>query len=163
MTNGIIDRVDFTNATFKGAKFVNAVITGTIFEGADLSETNFEDAVIGERCAAVPAARGWDVGRWPGGGAARTARGGGTVNVRSVLACPGGMTMGVCRQQRCGPSSLASVWMWKASVCILQVCSLLLIPAFAAPCRAAGGEDVKRLCNNPTLTGESRYQVGCRT
>lgn len=25
-----------------------------------------------------------------------------------------------------------------------------------------GGEDVKRLCNNPTLVGESRMQVGCR-
>lgn len=25
-----------------------------------------------------------------------------------------------------------------------------------------GNEDVKRLCNNPTLTGESRFQVGCR-
>ena len=25
-----------------------------------------------------------------------------------------------------------------------------------------GGEDVKRLCANPTLVGESRLQVGCR-
>ncbi len=25
-----------------------------------------------------------------------------------------------------------------------------------------GNEDVKRLCANPTLTGESRFQVGCR-
>uniref|UniRef100_A0A383V1S1 Thylakoid lumenal 17.4 kDa protein, chloroplastic n=1 Tax=Tetradesmus obliquus TaxID=3088 RepID=A0A383V1S1_TETOB len=25
-----------------------------------------------------------------------------------------------------------------------------------------GNEDVKRLCSNPTLTGESRFQVGCR-
>eukprot|EP00882_Tetradesmus_deserticola_P002524 GHRQ01002687.1.p1 GENE.GHRQ01002687.1~~GHRQ01002687.1.p1 ORF type:complete len:217 (+),score=91.17 GHRQ01002687.1:193-843(+) len=25
-----------------------------------------------------------------------------------------------------------------------------------------GNEDVKRLCTNPTLTGESRFQVGCR-
>jgi hypothetical protein len=25
-----------------------------------------------------------------------------------------------------------------------------------------GSEDVKRLCLNPTLTGESRFQVGCR-
>lgn len=25
-----------------------------------------------------------------------------------------------------------------------------------------GNEDAKRLCNNPTLTGESRMQVGCR-
>jgi len=25
-----------------------------------------------------------------------------------------------------------------------------------------GSEDVKRLCNNPTLVGESRFQVGCR-
>jgi hypothetical protein len=25
-----------------------------------------------------------------------------------------------------------------------------------------GNEDVKRLCGNPTLTGESRFQVGCR-
>ena len=25
-----------------------------------------------------------------------------------------------------------------------------------------GGEDVKRLCANPTLEGESRMQVGCR-
>lgn len=25
-----------------------------------------------------------------------------------------------------------------------------------------GSEDVKRLCENPTLVGESRYQVGCR-
>ena len=25
-----------------------------------------------------------------------------------------------------------------------------------------GNEDVKRLCANPTLTGESRLQVGCR-
>lgn len=26
----------------------------------------------------------------------------------------------------------------------------------------AGNEDVKRLCSNPTLSGESRDQVGCR-
>lgn len=25
-----------------------------------------------------------------------------------------------------------------------------------------GNEDVKRLCANPTLVGESRYGVGCR-
>jgi hypothetical protein len=25
-----------------------------------------------------------------------------------------------------------------------------------------GNEDVKRLCANPTLKGESRFQVGCR-
>eukprot|EP00878_Enallax_costatus_P001028 GHUV01001163.1.p1 GENE.GHUV01001163.1~~GHUV01001163.1.p1 ORF type:complete len:224 (+),score=70.75 GHUV01001163.1:194-865(+) len=25
-----------------------------------------------------------------------------------------------------------------------------------------GNEDVKRICNNPTLKGESRFQVGCR-
>lgn len=25
-----------------------------------------------------------------------------------------------------------------------------------------GNEDVKRLCSNPTLTGDSRLQVGCR-
>ena len=25
-----------------------------------------------------------------------------------------------------------------------------------------GGEDVKRLCNNPTLVGDSRFEVGCR-
>jgi hypothetical protein len=25
-----------------------------------------------------------------------------------------------------------------------------------------GNEDVKRLCSNPTLKGESRFQVGCR-
>lgn len=26
-----------------------------------------------------------------------------------------------------------------------------------------GNEDAKRLCDNPTLKGESRAQVGCRT
>ena len=25
-----------------------------------------------------------------------------------------------------------------------------------------GKEDVKRLCENPTVTGETRFQVGCR-
>jgi hypothetical protein len=25
-----------------------------------------------------------------------------------------------------------------------------------------GNEDVKRLCANPTLKGDSRYEVGCR-
>jgi uncharacterized protein YjbI with pentapeptide repeats len=25
-----------------------------------------------------------------------------------------------------------------------------------------GKEDVKRLCDNPTLVGETRFQVGCR-
>jgi hypothetical protein len=35
---------------------------------------------------------------------------------------------------------------------------LLLLMVFVGP----GNEDVKRLCSNPTLTGESRFQVGCR-
>eukprot|EP00955_Chlamydomonas_euryale_P041692 352084-Chlamydomonas_euryale.AAC.9 len=71
LTNGVIDRVDFTGSKMIGTKFVNAIITGTTFEGVDLTDAVFEDAVIGK-------------------------------------------------------------------------------------------EDAKRLCNNPTLVGDARDQVGCR-
>lgn len=37
-----------------------------------------------------------------------------------------------------------------------------LLPCVIATAAALGNEDVKRLCNNPTLKGESRFQVGCR-
>ncbi|KAJ9508872.1 hypothetical protein QJQ45_028197 [Haematococcus lacustris] len=71
MTNAVIDRVDFSKASFRGVKLGNAVVTGSSFEGADLTESVWEGALV-------------------------------------------------------------------------------------------GGEDVKRLCRNPTLVGESRLEVGCR-
>ncbi|GFH27263.1 uncharacterized protein HaLaN_25559 [Haematococcus lacustris] len=47
MTNAVIDRVDFSKASFRGVKLGNAVVTGSSFEGADLTESVWEGALVG--------------------------------------------------------------------------------------------------------------------
>ena len=53
LTNGVVDRADFSGANLSNAKLVNAVITGTTFVGANLEGADFEDALIGNEDAKV--------------------------------------------------------------------------------------------------------------
>jgi hypothetical protein len=139
---------------------------GTLFDGADLTDTIWEDALIGTAMWGVQGLA-TSTHEWCVGSSTIQIRQG-TSHTHVQPAC---VALLVVDTTHAGAKSMAPSQ---------PVASLLLhwlrlsLQRLLLPCRrccccccccycCAGNEDVKRLCSNPTLTGESRFQVGCRS
>lgn len=181
MTNAVVDRVDFTNAKLDGAKFVNAVVTG---------EPHQQGGVHGASATVCPAGKAGCMHATGSlhctgfGCPEQLLKHRGSMQ-NAVVPKPAPL----CHPCRGAP---AAVHRWTVHllpdclmlVCIARLCHVLQevkLGCLLLVCMHAGtvfdgadlsesvwedaligNEDVKRLCSNPTLTGESRFQVGCR-